>query len=267
MIRLSLARSSTGHKLAIGVSDATPVYLQSMLEIVYFPLVSPSTPDPSARMLLDPTRRAEAVRRLARLLGMLKETAYLDGPESGWGGAVTFGTKFVYYHELGHLAAARPECSPPQPTLLGAEDEFAEEMRADQFALAALGVEIKNHEPNTVAAAFTGVSLAMSFIASQEYVRSKSIEGDTPRYSIKGAVLRMGRLQHWTKLAVDGGMLPAEALSALDTYWRLFRDLLRDVNEEPLPTPVFSLVLQAADRPPQGVPAARFSRCSSLRRA
>lgn len=247
--KLSLARSDTGRELSIGVFDSAPVYLRYMLELISSPLILPGTSDQNALMLTDPISRAEAVKRLAQMLGMLRETAYIDAPNSSWGGAVTFGTRFMYYHELGHLSAARKGCSISPPNLTQDEEKFAQEIAADQFAVSMLGLEVKNQDPNLVFAAFSGISIAMSLIASQEYVHSEAVEGNSTKHSIKGAVLRMGRILHWTKIAKDQGIFPKEAPLALEGVWLLFKDLLGDIDH--IPSPIHSLVREAADHPPK----------------
>jgi len=238
-----LARSSTSaHEQSIIFCERTPVYLREIQEIVLYPLVNPDSSDPNANMLLDPVRKQEASRRLGLMLGMLEETSYLDGVDSEWNGGVRFGSHFIYYHELGHLAVTIPGSWPPIE-IRPEEEEFAEEIRADQIAMAMLATELKNQPKEVIFAGFEGISVAMSFMAGQEFVQpyKKDLR------SIKGAVFRMARLKQLTSIAVQRGLLPAEALTGLQFYWDLFTDLLRDVRD--IPTPVFDLIQKTTDRP------------------
>ena len=99
-----LAFSTRGYHRVIGFYDTTPVYLSRLIEIVNYPMVFPRSSDPNARMLWDTRREeVEAVDQLAEMLGMLRETSYLEGPAAVWRQGVIAGTRFIYYHELGHL--------------------------------------------------------------------------------------------------------------------------------------------------------------------
>src|SRR6266496_1246119 len=260
---MSLAGSTTGHKLAIMFSDRTPVYLREIQDIVTYPLVCPDSPDPmlrdwekmheaasrgcpdsppQAKMLLHSEMKQEAARRLALMLGMLEETSYLDGSDSEWNGGVRFGSHFIYYHEIGHLVRSLPNAWPPIE-LLPEEEDFAEEIRADNIAMAMLATELRNQPPGVIFWGFMGISVAMSFMAAEEFVKPYKDE----LRQIKGPVYRMARLKRSTQFAIEKGMLPPDALTGLQFYWSLFTDLLREV--EVVPSPVFSLLRQTADRP------------------
>lgn len=259
----TLAGTSIGQQLVIKFSDRTPVFLREILDIVTYPLICPDSPDPmhgdwekmhdaanrgcpnsppGAKMLVHPGMKQDAVRRLARMLGMLEETSYLDGSDTEWNGGVRFGCHFIYYHEIGHLALSVPN-SWPQIEIRPEEEEFAEEIRADQIGMAMLATELRNQKPEVVFWGFMGISVAMSFIAAQEFVQPYK---DGLRQT-KGAVFRMARLKHWTTLNVERGLLPSDALTGLQFYWDLFSDLLREVKV--VPSPVFSLIRETADRP------------------
>jgi len=259
----TLAGSSMGQRLAIKFSDRTPVFLREIQEIVTYPLVCPDSPDPMhgdwekmhqaasrgcpdspphATMLVHPGMKQEAARRLALMLGMLEETSYLDGSDSEWNGGVRFGSHFIYYHEIGHLVLSIPNAWPPIE-IRPEEEEFAEEIRADQIGMAMLATELRNQKPEVIFWGFMGISVAMSFIAAQEFVQPYK---DGLRQT-KGAVFRMARLKHLTRLSVEKGLLPSDALTGLQFYWDLFTDLLREVKV--VPSPVFSLIRETADRP------------------
>lgn len=240
---MSLARSATGRNLTLTISDRTPVYLQEIQDIITYPLVYPDPPDPKAKMLFDSKRKPEAVRRLASMIGMLQETSYLDGSGTEWNGRVIFGSHFIFYHELAHLILSVPEAWPHIP-IRPEEEEFAEEIRADHIAMVLLTlVELRDQPPEVIFSAFMGISIAMSFVAAQEYATPYK-EGFR---QIKGAVFRMARLKGMTRFAIDKGHLPSDALTGLQFYWDLFDDLLRGVKV--IPSPVFSLLRKTADRP------------------
>lgn len=260
---MSLARSMTGRQLAITFSDRTPVYLREIQDIVTYPLVCPDSPDlmlrdwermheaasrgcpdspPQAKMLLHAGMKQEAARRLALMLGMLEETSYLDGYDTEWNGGVRFGSHFIYYHEVGHLVLSVPEAWTPIE-IRPEEEEFAEEIRADQIAMAMLANELRNQRPEVIFWGFMGISVAMSFMAAQEFVKPYK---DGLR-QIKGPIFRMARLKHLTRLNIEKGKLPPDALTGLQFYWDLFAELLREVKV--VPSPMFNLLRQAADRP------------------
>lgn len=233
---LAFAAQGKNHSI-IGVFDSTPAYLSQLLEIINHPLVPPGSPDPHAPMILDPDRGFEAVDKLAKLLGMLRETSYLDGPDVVWRPAVILGTRFVYYHELGHLLLNQSNDFLWRFALEPIENERSEEFYADRFALAMLILETRSH-PDLQGAALAGVAFAMALIASQELVDKKG-EG-----SIKWAVLRMARLQHWARIAVDLNKLSPEAPDLLNFYWDLFVKILQRV--ETIPSPISDLLRQTS---------------------
>jgi len=254
-----LAGSTTGHKPTLMFSNRTPVFLREIQDIVDYPLVCPNAdpmlrdweraasrgcPDspPDAKLLVHPGMKQEAARRLALMLGMLEETSYLDGSDTEWNGGVRFGSHFIYYHEVGHIAFSVPNAWPPIE-IRPEEEEFAEEIRADQIAMAMLATELRNQTPEVIFWGFRGISLAMSFMAAEEFVKPYK---DGLR-QIKGPVYRMARLRDWTRLNVEDGKLPPSALTGLQDYWDLFTELLRKVKL--VPSPVFSLLRQTADRP------------------
>lgn len=237
---LGLAFSTTGSHRVIGIFDATPAYLSQLLELVNHPLVLPESADPSAKMSFNASRGSEAVRRLAQLLGMLKETSYLDGPEKVWRPAVILGTRFIYYHELGHLVLKLDASPVWRFDVQSSESEFAEELNADRFAFSMLTLETGSN-PRAQVSAMVGIVFAMGLIASQEFVNEKSFA------SIKGSVLRMKRLFHWGRLAASMGKLSPEALTVSTHYWRLFELLLRKIDN--VPSPVSALLRHTADRP------------------
>ena len=258
-----LAFSTRGTHRAIGIFDSTPAYLSQLAEVINHPLVLPGSPDPHAAMKFDPARGAEAVHRLGQMLGMLKETSYLDGPNTVWRPAVIFGTRFIYYHELGHLALQLDNDFPWKFDLHPVEREFSEELYVDRFAFVMLTLENRSRADLQVTA-MAGVAFAMSLIASQEFVNEKAFG------SIKGAVLRMGRILHWARLAVNMEELSPKALTVTEYYWRLFKTILQQIDN--VPSPVFSLLRQTADRPQRDWDFARnqivkwcaFGECSKV---
>ena len=235
----SLAFSTQGDHRVIGLFDSTPAYLSQLLETINHPFVPPSSSDPNAPMILDPDRRREAAKNLAQLLGMLRETSYLDGPNVVWHPAVILGTRFIYYHELGHLILNRSDDSSWRFPLEPVEEERSEEFYADRIALVLLILETRS-DADIQVSALAGVAFAMALVASQEFVDAKE------KRSIKWAVLRMARLQHWARMAVDSNDLSPEALGLLNYYWNLYKKMLREV--ETVPSPVFDLLRQTSGR-------------------
>ena len=235
-----LAFSTRGNDRIIAIFDSTPVYLAQLVEIVNYPLVSPASPDSQAPMMFDSNRATKATHLLTQVLGMLRETSYLDGPEELWRPGVILGTRFFYYHELGHLVLEL-DSDPvwrfdPYPI----EQEYSEELFADRFAFSMLALETRS-KPELQGVAMVGITFAMALIACQEFVNDETFG------SIKGAVLRMERIRHWARLAIDSEDLSQEALTQSDYYWRLFKEMLRQIDI--VPSPVFNLLRQTAEQP------------------
>ncbi|MCY3790552.1 MAG: hypothetical protein OXH63_17390, partial [Gemmatimonadetes bacterium] len=232
-----LAFATQGNHSVIGIYDSTPAYLSQLLKITNHPFVPPGSPDPHAPMILDPDRGLEAVKKLAKLLGMLRETSYLDGPAVVWRPAVILGARFIYYHELGHLLLNGSDDVLWRFAIEPIENELSEELYADRFALAMLILETRSN-PEIQGTALAGVAFAMALIASQEFVDAKE-EG-----SIEWAALRMARLQHWARMAVDLNELSPRALDLLNFYWILFTKMLQQV--ENVPSPISALLRQTS---------------------
>lgn len=234
----NIAISNAAHG-AIGVFAYAPAYLRRIMEIVNYPLVRPGASDPNAKMLLDRTRQSEASAQLAHMLGMLDETGYIDAP-TDWGGGVVFGTRFLYYHELGHLSQALNAAG----ASLGLQPEeapYAYEMIADQFALAMVMLELRNQSQDLQVVGMSGIAFAMALIASFEYTDT-TYARDVRR--IKGAVYRVGRLIYWSEGAARDGMIAPAAVTVMQQYWSSYTDLLRQVKA--IPSPTMSLVATAA---------------------
>lgn len=237
------AITATGSESAIGVLQFTPAYLWQIIQIVNYPLVPPGSADPNAPMLLDPSRKPLAARMLAEAAGMLWESGYLDG-SANWGGGVVFGTRFLYYHELGHLMRASGRL-PLDISLDSQEEPFAEEIYADQFALGMLVLELRNQSVDLQVVGFSGISSVVSLLALSEFARTE-FTGDTRR--TQGAVYRMGRLKYYAEhVGVADGYVSPQALRTMEWYWSQFADLLRMVDE--VPSPMSALLQQTAARP------------------
>jgi hypothetical protein len=231
-----------GRARTVVIPAATPSYLQRLVEILNLALVPPDTADPQAHMLMDTRRLDAASQELARMVGMIGETGYSDGDVATWGGGVIMGTRFVYYHEMGHLSASlRPQSLPGW--LLPAERYLADELLADQLAFAMVVLELR-HARNLQPSGMAGMIFALGLEALREFA-DDSKGGD--KRSTKDATLRVGRLLYWGKIAVAMGNLTQEALDLGTFYWQQLRDLLTRVQR--IPSPVFSLLVQTADRP------------------
>ena len=161
--------------------DSTPAYLSQLLEITNHPFSFPDSDDPNALMIINPRRVAEAVDQLAGMLGMLSETSYLEGPEVVWRPATIFGSRFIYYHELGHLVVPDDRELYCAFSVEPVEIPFKEEMCADRFALSMLALETRSSSEFQVAAA-AGVAAAMSLVASQEFVREATPRSIKPKF-------------------------------------------------------------------------------------
>jgi hypothetical protein len=237
------AITATGAESTIGVLEFTPAYLEELVQIVNYPLVPPDSPDPDARMLLDPARKRAAATRLAEAAGMLSETGYLDG-KTNWGGGVVFGTRFLYYHELGHVMRAAGSL-PLEITLYPEEEPFAEEIYSDQFALIMLALELRRQSVDLQVVGFSGVAFAMSLVALSEFAKTESEVG---KRSIKGAVYRMGRIKHYlTRIWQPEGAVSIDAVKAMEAYWTMFTDLLRMVDV--IPSPIAAQLHRTATAP------------------
>jgi len=85
---------------------ATPIFIRAIVDVMNLAMVPPNSRDPNAKMLLDPKKLDDAGRELARLAGDIADVGYLDSTDAEWGGGVIMATRFMYYHELGHLLRA-----------------------------------------------------------------------------------------------------------------------------------------------------------------
>lgn len=233
----------SGSATAIVIPTSAPIYCRALLEIATHPLTAPGSPDPNAKMLFDDKKLPETVRQLEHLLGMLAETGYLASADETWGGAVILASRFLYYHELGHAVRDLTRDTDPPSWILPSEEPLMHELVADQFALGMLTLELRHHaiwQP----AGFSGVALAIGFVALKEYCE-REYDGGVRR--IKDAAFRMGRLLHWARISVDIGTLTEEAVAMGRLFWEQITGLLRRV--ERIPSPIFSLLLQTADNP------------------
>src|SRR5882724_2233192 len=176
----------------VAIPIATPVFLRALVEITNSILVPPKSSDPDAKMMLDRTRLDQAATELAHFIGMVGEVGYFDETNSNWGGGVVMATRFIYYHELGHLALAS-NANKRKPTwLLPEEADVADEILADQFAFGMILLELRHH-PEFKAVGFSGITFALNLIAAQEFA---DVQPDGKR-RIKNAYLRMSRLLWW----------------------------------------------------------------------
>lgn len=224
---------------------STPGYLRTLLELMAYPLIPPDSVDPNATMSLDGQKMDEAARRLELLLGMLAETGYLDShaPDNAWGGAVTAGARFLYYHELGHMSRAAIDGIEAPDWLVPGEEELVEELVADQFALSMLSLELRHHS-DLQPVGFSGVALALGFVALKEFAE---IEYEGGKRKFKNAMLRMSRLLHWGRLTVELGALSQESIVNGELIWNITRGLLARVQK--VPSPVSSLLIQTTKQP------------------
>ena len=235
-----LAYSTRGNHRVIAIFDSTPVYLAQLVEIINHPLVLPGSSDPQAPMIFDSNRETEAVQLLTQVLGMLRETSYLDGPEELWRPVVVLGTRFFYYHELGHLLLELDSNPAWRFDLYPIEQDYSEELFADRFAFSMLVLETRS-KPEIQDVAMAGMTFAMVLIALQEFIDDETFG------SIKGAVLRMGRIHHWAQRAIYNQDLSQDSLTLSDYYWRLFKEMLKKIDS--VTSPVHSLLRQTANRP------------------
>lgn len=237
----ALAQASQG-KGAIIMAPSTPGRLRLLLGILSQPVVWPASDEPSATMSIDEARLPQAASALARLVGMIEQTGYVElpAPDVAFGGVVTFGVRFLYYHELGHLAWARSGL--PQPDwVLQEEQDIVEELAVDQFAFAMLTREVRNH-PELQGVILAAAILAIGYIAVKEFAMSE-VDGHR---SIRESYLRANRIFHWGKLAEQFGT-PVDSEHAAKLTWNMLTNLLRRVEQ--VPSPILSLVVQTAARP------------------
>ncbi|HEY0121768.1 MAG TPA: hypothetical protein VGC14_08400, partial [Rhizobium sp.] len=183
----------------------------------------------------------EAARKLEFVLGMLEQIGYLH-TYSHWNPQVIFGTRFLYYHELSHLLSASTAAKTPA-WLVPGEEEIADELVADQFAMGMLALEVRNHK-ELQHVIFAGMAAALGFIALKEFAEQE-YEGGVRR--IKWSTYRMNRLLHWGRLVVKDGSIAREAVDFAEFYWSLLTSILRKV--EHIESPIFLLLMQTAKRP------------------
>jgi hypothetical protein len=229
-----------GSARAILVPLSTPAFIRCLVEIINYPLVRPASSDPDAKMLLDTRRFEGAAKQLASVIGMLSETGYLDS-SGAWGPAVVMGTRFVYYHEFGHVIRSLQKVPGRPDWLLDPEADLVEELVADQYAFAMIAVELHRH-PDLQPYAFAGIVATLGLVALKEFAESDTGDG---RRSIRGAVLRMSRLFYWARLARDDGYVTQEAIDVGQFYWRQITTLLRMIDT--VPSPVSSLLQKASE--------------------
>ena len=241
-----LGFSTPGDHRVVGIFDATPVYLARLQEIVHYPLVRPQSTDPNATMLWHKGREAEAVNQLAEMLGMLRETRYLDGPVDFWYQSVVAGTRFIYYHELGHLVLGFDKDSRWRYKVLPFEKDFSktfsEELYADSFSFASMVLEVRSY-PHLHATMMQGVALAMALVASQEFVYKRY---ERPLSPIAAAEMRMTRLLQAAEFSKDLGRLDSQAAETLKNHWERFRRMLQKVKRNALPSPTSALIQKAS---------------------
>jgi hypothetical protein len=235
---------------AIVMPIATPVFIRAIVDITNRPMVLPNSSDPNAKMMLDPKKLDDAARDLARLVGTIADVGYLDAVDSEWGGGVIMATRFMYYHELGHLSRGAQSNRQVPKWILPEEQYLAEEILADQFAFGMIVLELR-HAPALKAIGFAGIAFAMSLVALQEFAEAP-IDG---KRKIKNATLRMARLLYWGRLSAKMKTITNADLALGESYWNTFRQLLSRIDV--VPSPVFSLLNQTAARPPNDWVVAR----------
>ncbi len=242
----------SGLAATIAMPISTVSYLRAILDLLTYPFIPPNSEDPAAKMLLDGKRMDEAARRLEHIIGMVAETGFLDSPQESdaIGGAVTTGARFLYYHELAHLMRQTSKPNAVPKWIVPGEEYLAEELAADQLALSMIVLEFRSH-PGLQPVAVSGVALALGFLAIKEFAER---EYDGGKRRTKNATLRMSRILYWVQLSIQLGGLTEEALQNGKLFWEITRGLLARV--ERVPSPIFSLVLQTADRPEVDWPTA-----------
>lgn len=238
---------------AIVIPISTPVYLHTLLDLLSRPMVPPDTADPEANMLWASARAQEAMREFKFLMGMLAETNYLDAPQMGdaWLPAVTAGTRFIYYHELGHVVHAQVQ-DHQLPSWLNqreAEDpDLPFEMVADQFGLSMILLELRHHRELLIPG-IAGVVLALGLVVMKAYVE---LDGPPPGY----AVMRMNRLFDWAEKAKRLNSCTEEALTASKHLWSTLYTYFREMHGNHLPSPIFALLRQTSQQPRSAWPTA-----------
>lgn len=239
--QVTLGTSFVGHdSRKIEIPYLTPIYLRELMEILASVVVKPNSADPSATMPIDGSRKPEAASRLARLASMLEYTSYIDNKDFRWNPLLIFAARFVYYHELAHTTTLFSGRFGVKFRLFPKETRYEEEMRADYIALSFLLAELRNHR-DLVHIAMSGISLAMSFLAVQEF----SVPYTAEKRSTKNTHFRMARMKYWIEQDVNQGVVPSEAGGALTFFWDLCIDLLRRV--EVIPSPAFELLARATE--------------------
>lgn len=231
----------SAEKRKIEISHLAPVYLQELMTILRHPFVMPNSSDPDAKMLIDLGQMPEAGSRLARLVGVLEETSYFEGQDLSWNPLLIFASRFIYYHELAHSMNFLSNSFTVHFNLEEAELEFAEEMRADYIALLLFLSELRNN-PQLLHAAFSGISLAMSFVGVKEFSRPYTANSR----SIKGAVFRVARLNYWIRQYEDIGDVPQGTAASSLVFWNAFKQMLTYVKE--IPSPVYDLLTGSAKK-------------------
>ncbi|AVA37414.1 hypothetical protein RN01_03965 [Cupriavidus sp. SHE] len=241
-----------GTAATIMMPISTPGFLRVLLEMLGYPFVSPLSSDPQATTLLDGRRMDTAAREFERTLGMIHDTGYLDAraADVAFGGAVTTGVRFLYYHELGHVMRSA-EGDTSRPSWLVPEEEYlVEELVADQFAFVMLTLELRRH-PIMQPSGFAGIALALAFVAAKEFASTTYGGG---RRTTKNATHRMHRLLFWAAKSAGMGVITEEAVAVGKCFWDASHGLFARVQS--VPSPLFSLLLQTAMRPVQDWPTA-----------
>ncbi len=237
-----LGESTYGGASEIYISPFIPTYLETLLSIIDGSLADFSPDDSTPISQANPAKVAAATRELESLIGVIETTGYLQTKEFQWRPAIQFATRFIYYHELGHKLACDNDSLIPEPDLYPEESAYAEEIATDQIALALLELEIRNNQDLSIAA-HSGAALAMALMSLKEF--SQSYKKD--KRSIKAAIHRVRRLEYWIKKSVNLKETHPQALEQFRFFWQLFHNLLKHVRD--IPSPLFSLVYKAADRP------------------
>ncbi len=225
--------------VAILMPVSTPEYLRSLLELIKYPVVYPNSSDPNAQMLISGPRMNEAAQQLEFILGMLKETGFLDSPDSENtpDEPVLLGSRFLYYHELGHLNYNKFGVKelPDWEAICG--EAMVQEVIADQFAFGMTALELRNH-PRLQSSAFIGIVLAMGFIALKEFADEQRIEKTS---------CRMEQIFAWAHSSVESGEVTKEAITFGTMLWKITLGLLARVKE--IPSPISLLFMETIERP------------------
>jgi len=238
---------------AIVIPISTPGYLHALLDLLAKPMVHPDSVDPEAKMLWDPLRAQQALGEFRLMLGMLRETNYLEAPHmnDAWKRPVIAATRFIYYHELGHVAHAQAQDHrlPCWLTTSELEDPVLPyEMVADQLALSMLLLEFRNHK-DLLIPGMAGVVLALGLITMKAYVEP---DGPEMMYAVK----RMNRLFDWAEKAKLLGDCTDEAITMAKHFWNSLFSYFGKLEGNPLPSPIYSLLRQTSEQPKSVWPAA-----------